>query len=481
MHNTQIMWTLSSLSRRNFLAAAGAPLFFPAGVLGRNGATPPSEKMNVAFIGIGGGYGNRALEELASQNIVAICDVDWRTRAEQHSNFAPAIEIAARHPGVKRFDDWRQMLTEMDKNIDAVVVCTPDHTHAIASITAMKMGKHVFCEKPLAHSIDEVRAMMKAAHKYKNVATQTGVQGHASEDLRSIVEWVRDGAIGDVKEVHLFEGARQRPAGNRPRRSVYESIAHVNDEIPIPAEVKWDLWLGPARERPYNPMYLPIRWRSWLDFGTGILGDHGPHYIDPVLWALDLKFPETIEAETDPEYDPEKNKQTFPMMSVVRYNFPARAAKPPVSLTWHANHMPPWPSYIKPEDKLPTGGGMLVGSRGAIVYGPIYNGKPRATVENLVRLFPEELNRSYKRPAKTLPRPESHWLEWIAAAREGKQPSADFSYGGIVTQVALLGDIAIRNKGTLLRFHAKSGKFTNSEAANQAFQSFARPGWTLPD
>lgn len=477
------------MSRRQFVsrtASAGSAIVISSRILGRNGVIPPSDKMNIAFVGIGGGYGRRGLEELRSQNIVAICDVDWRTKEQQHSNFTPAIEVAQNYPSARRFDDWRRMLDEMEKEIDAVLICTADHTHAVVSITTMKMGKHVFCEKPLAHSVGEVRAMIAAERKYK-VATQTGIQGHASEDLRSIVEWVKDGAIGDVSEVHLFEGARPAPtATNAPARnragrpSIYESIAHVNDRIPVPPEVKWDLWLGPARKRPYNPMYLPIRWRSWIDFGTGILGDHGPHFIDPVVWGLDLGFPETIEAETDPEYDPEKNIQTFPRLSIVRYAFPARGEKPAVSLTWHSNHMPPLPKYWNPENKFPTGGGMLVGSRGAIVYDPIYNGTPGAIVPGLVRLIPEELNNSYKRPEKTLARPKSHWLEWIECAKAGKQPSADFAYGGLITQIALLGDLAIRNKGKVLQYDAKHGKFKNCDSANEAFKDYARPGWSLP-
>src|SRR5260370_8118400 len=211
-------------SRREFLAAAvgsGAAGLSPSTGFAQSGAERPSEKMNVAFIGIAGGYGNRALEELSSQNIVAICDVDWRTREQQKARFITPLEVAARHPNTRQFDDWRQMLTEMEKSIDGIVVCTPDHTHAIAAITAMKMGKHVFCEKPLARTLDELPPMMAPERKYK-VATQTGIQGHASDDLRSLVEWVRDGAIGDVKEVHLFEGARPQraaevpPPANRP-------------------------------------------------------------------------------------------------------------------------------------------------------------------------------------------------------------------------------------------------------------------------
>jgi predicted dehydrogenase len=475
------------VSRRNLLASAAGgsgALLIPSQVLGQSPKTAPSEKLNIAFVGIGGGYGTRALNELSSQNIVAVCDVDWRTREQQHVRFKPAIEEAALYPKARRFNDWRKMLEEMDKGIDGIVVCTPDHTHAVISITAMKMGKHVFCEKPLAHSVDEVRAMIAAGRKYK-VATQTGVQGHASEDLRSMVEWVRDGAIGPVREVHLFEGARPPRHSNGAARamhgSIYDAIAHVNDKIPVPPEVKWDLWLGPAHVRPYNPMYLPIRWRSWLDFGTGVLGDHGPHYLDPVVWALDLGFPEVIEAATDPEYNPEKNTQTFPRSAIVHYRFPANGDRPPVSLTWYQSQMPPRPRFLKPDDELPSGGGMLVGDRGAIVFGPIYNGKPGAIVPGLVKLYPEELDRSYKRPARTLSRPQSQWLEWIECAKTGKQASANFDYGGLITQIALLGDIAIRNRGALLRFDANEQRFTNCEGANKAFEYYSRPGWALPD
>jgi predicted dehydrogenase len=471
-----------NLSRRQMIAAAtAAPLILPSGIIGRAGATPPSDKVNIAFIGIGG-YGARGLEELASQNIVALCDVDWRPASATVLGKNAAAEVAARYPSAKRFDDWRIMLQEMDKSIDSVLVCTADHTHAIAAITAMKMGKHVFCDKPLAHSITEVRAMMAAQSRYK-VSTQTGVQGHASEDCRRIVEWIRDGAIGTVKEVHLFEGARPQTASTAAQKSFvgpYESLAHVHDDVPVPPEVKWDLWLGPAANRPFNTMYIPQRWRSWVDFGTGVLGDHGPHFIDPAQWALDLGLPETIEAETDPEYEPQKNTQTFPRMAIVRYGFPARGKMPAVTLTWHCNHMPPLPQGWKAEEKFPTGGGAIIGSKGAIVYGALYQSKPGQPLPGQVRLVPEELDKAYKRPDPTLPRPSSHWLEWVESSRAGKQPSADFHYGGIVTQIALLGDIAIRHRGQSLQFDRKKGQFTNSASANQMFESTYRLGWKLP-
>jgi len=467
------MKTEQTVSRRGVIKAAGAAggiLILPSHVLGRGGKTSPNDKMNIAFIGLGT-YGARGLKELSAHNAVALCDVDWRPRSVIGGNQVVASEVAANYPNVKRFDDWRVMLHEMDKQIDGVLVCSADHTHAIATITAMKMGKHVFCEKPLAHSIGEVRAMMAAQHKYK-VATQTGIQGHASEDCRMMVEWIRDGAIGDVREVHLF----QKPhPGTGPK--YYDRLQHVSDQVAIPAEVKWDLWLGPAAERPYNPMYLPRRWRDFVDFGTGILGDHGPHYMDVVYWALDLGFPETIEAETDPEYDP---RQMWPRMSAVQYGFPARGKHPPVKLTWFGFREPPTPQGWPAGKPLPDGGGIFIGSKGTIAYGPLYMSRPGAPLEGQVTLLPEELDKHYKRPDRTIPRPQSHWLEWVDASRSGKQPGADFQFGGMVTQLCLLGDIAMRNRGNILRFDRKKGKFTNSEAANRMFETPSREGWKLP-
>jgi predicted dehydrogenase len=473
------------LTRRDVLSGAIATTcisLLPSRVLGRAGNTPPSDKANIAFIGIGN-YGGAALRELASQNIVGVCDVDWRAPDQvQGRALNMAEEVVKRYPQAKRFDDWRIMLQELDKSIDGVVVSTADHTHAVAALTAMKMGKHVFCEKPLAHSVHEVRAMMASSRKCPRQATQTGIQGHASEDVRMIVEWIRDEAIGTVQEVQVFQSGPKNMANRAPgpgaRPSLYAQIAHVGDDIPVPPEVKWDLWLGPAPVRNYNPMYLPLRWRNWLDFGTGILGDHGPHFLDPVFWALDLGFPESIEAETDPEYDPQTNTQTFPRMSIVRYRFPARGKWPALPVTWYGDATPPLPKGWNPAVEFPNGGGVILGSKGSIVYGPVYNSLPG--IPKQVWLLPEELDKAYKRPEKTLPRPSNHWLEWIESAKAGTQPSANWSYGGALTQICLLGNIGIRHKGQLLRFDPKREKFTNSESANSMFERPNRAGWALP-
>lgn len=481
------------ISRRDMLAmsvAASSFTLLPSRALGRSGCVVPSDKLNIAFIGIGiTGWTN--IRQLASQNVVGFSDVDWRTTAELGSRADDmASATIQRYPKVKRYDDWRIMLHEMDKDIDAVVVSTSDHTHAVAALTAMKMGKHVYCEKPLAHTIHEVRAMMKSAAQRPRQATQTGFQGHASEDVRSIVEWVRDGAIGEVQEVHVYQQGWGRRPGSVPKAhaggipnahpfpSIYDQIAHVGDVVPVPSEVKWDLWLGPAPYRNYNQMYIPLRWRNWLDFGTGILGDHGPHFFDPVVWALDLGYPESIEAETDDEYDPQTNTETFPRTAIVRYRFPAKGGRGAIPLTWFGDVTPPLPPGWDPNRPLPDGGGIILGSKGSIVYGPVYSSEPGAMKQ--VWLVPNELDKSYKRPAWTLPRPSSHWMEWAEAAKAGTQPSGNWTYGGLVTQICLLGNVAIRLKGKKLLFDASTGKFTNSSTANTLFERPRRAGWALP-
>jgi predicted dehydrogenase len=466
----------TGISRRKALAlgaAAGGFTFLPSRVLGRGGALPPSEKLNLAFLGLGLA-GRTQVNELASQNIVALCDVDWRESGGRMIGSAAAI--AKKYPSAKRFDDWRVMLQEMDKSIDGLVVSTPDHSQVHATLTAMKMGKHIFGEKPLGLTIHETRLLMAAEKKYKKLTTQTCVQGHASEDCRALVEWIRDGAIGDVREAHFYEYETIRPGAP----SYYEGIQHIHDDVPVPPELKWDLWIGSSPSRPFNPMYHPNRFRYWQDFGTGKLGDHGPHYIDPIYWALNLGMPETIEAETDAQWDTVSDKkQMYPQFAVVRYGFPARGKLPAMTLTWHHNdRMPPLPKWWKAEDKPPTGGGIIVGSKGAIVFGPIYASKPGAIQQ--VKLIPEELNRDYKRPEKTLPRVSSHWLEWVECVKAGKQASADFAYGGNISLICKLGDIAILQKGKILRYDAKRGNFKDNSEANALFQRPYRKGWELP-
>ncbi|HEY2039494.1 MAG TPA: Gfo/Idh/MocA family oxidoreductase [Edaphobacter sp.] len=463
------------VSRRQMLAGAAAVSGWSAmRAWGISRSLSPSDKANIAFIGIGN-YGATNLKELAGENIVAVCDVDWRTRSQLPGRFTLASEVAAGYRGAKRFDDWRVMLEEMDKQIDAVVVCTADHVHAKAALTAMKMGKHVYCEKPLAATVQEVRAMVGAARRSPRQATQTGIVGHASEDVRLVVEWIRAGAIGTVERIDVFQTAWT--AGKR-YINPYSDMEHMKDEVTVPAEVKWDLFLGPAPSRRYEPMYLPLRWRNWQDFGTGILGDHGPHFLDPVVWALELDFPETIEGDADEAYTKDVAKEMFPRVSHVNYRFPAKEKRPAVSLKWWGYDIPPTPPGWKKDEPLPTGGAIVYGTKGVLVYGPVYSSKPGE--QKQVWLLPEERDREFVRPDKTIQRPRSHWVEWMDAAKQGKQPSCNWEYGGHITELCLLGNIAIAHHGTTLHFDGKAKRFRNSESANAMFARPVRKGWELP-
>jgi predicted dehydrogenase len=496
------MSKVGGISRREALAA-GAALsgitFLPSRVLGRGNRISPNDKVNIAVIGIGGQYGTRAFMELKDHNFVGLCDVDWRQIGNRPN---AALGICAKYPEAKKFDDWRVMLHEMDKKIDAVLVCSADHHHAHPTIAAMKMGKHVYTEKCLAHSYGEVQAMLAAERKYK-VTTQMGTQGHASDDVRSMVEWIRNGAIGTVKEAHIYEGMRQpgtaasagrsAASGGRAGRGPTDAAQPGNQEVPIPPEVKWDQWIGPAPMRPYDPSCLQGGWRRWVDFSAGSIGDHGAHFADVPVWALDLDHPETIEADTEPEYNPATNTQTWPRSTEVRFTYPARGKRSAISLTWHSGREAPIPVGWNPAERFPSAGGMFVGTHGWIVFGEIFQSRPYpeslgkppadawpgAAQSSLVRLFPDDLSKSYKRPPRSLPRPGSQWLQWIDAIRAGKPGDTNFQYAGGVAEVSLLGNIAIRNKGKVLHFDAKKGKFTD-DAANKLLYPRFREGWPLP-
>ncbi|UCE48036.1 MAG: Gfo/Idh/MocA family oxidoreductase, partial [Phycisphaerales bacterium] len=366
-------------SRREFLygaaAATAAFTVVPRHVLGGRAGTAPSDKLNVAIIGVGG-RGGASVGGCRGENIVGLCDVDTKRMADAIS----------RHPGAKTYQDFRRMLDELDKQIDAVAVCTPDHTHAVASMDAIRRGKHVFCEKPLAHSIYEIRELMKAAREHK-VVTQLGNQGHSSNTIRVFCEWIWDGAIGDVTEVHAACSANHCKISQLSKR----------DEVhPVPGHLDWDLWLGPAKYRRYNPMYHPGSWRGWMPFGSGTIGDWVCHVVDPVFWALDLGAPTTIQAEAD-NYDPKKHADTFPAGSVITFHFPAKGRRGPVKLLWHSGTRPiPRPADLEPNRKVPPTGAIVIGTKGKIMHGSHGAGG--------VRIFPETRMKEYKRPEPTIPR-----------------------------------------------------------------------------
>jgi len=494
-------------SRRELLSA-GAGLagitFLPASVLGQGGIAPPSERMNLAFVGIGmrGAADLQALAEL-NQNVVALCDVDWSTSSAFGRGGAGrgTVATAAKYPQAKRYDDYRKMLHEQDKNIDGVVIATPDHTHAVIALEAMKMKKHVYVEKNMCRTVEEARRMIAFEKKYK-VIGQTGNQGHSSEDIRLIVEWFRDGAIGDVKTVHLFHKDTASSPRALPQTKLdvtYENIPKLlTQEHPVPEGLQWDLFLGPAKQRPYNPAYHPNRWRAWVDFGTGNPGDYVNHLYDPIAWALNLGYPTSVEATPEQGYDWKTNKEVYPWSGVIRWTFPARGKMPPVEVFFHYGpnkeaEMPKPPGWKEGQDKiLAQGGGFMFGTKGAMSFGALYASKPLVASTDLsqavswgtpevVRLWPPELNKEYKRPEKTLPRVLNHYADWVESVKANKPASSSLAYGGVMSEVALLGNAANAEPGKVLEYDAKAGRFKNSEEANRMVAKRPyRAGWELP-
>ena len=443
-------------SRRDFLkastAAAFAFTYVPSRLLGQDA---PSNKLNIAGIGVGGmGHGN--LERCESENIVALCDVDSEYAAKTYEKY----------PNAKIYTDYRELF-DKQKDIDAVVIATPDHTHAVITMAALQLGKHVYCQKPLTHTVYEARKITEAA-RYYGVQTQMGNQGHSSEHIRMLKEWLADGAIGDVREVHAWT---DRPVGGDPWSTF--AVRSKPEETPVvPESLDWDLWLGPVSYRPYHPAYHPMKWRAWLDFGTGAMGDMGCHILDPAFWALDLGAPTAVQA-TSTHWEPEVASQTFPRASIVRMEFPSRGNRPPVNMTWYDGRlMPPIPPDFEPGRKLPASGAFLVGDKGVILHGSHGAGG--------MRIVPESKMKAYTPPPKTIPRvDDTHEGDWIRACKDGNPASASFDYGGPLTEMALLGMIAIRVKDTRLEWDAENLRFTNNEQANELLHINYREGWNL--
>jgi predicted dehydrogenase len=445
------------MSRRRFLeatAAAAAFTIVPRHVLGGPGYTSPSDRLNVACVGVGG-KGQSDIQAVSTETIVALCDVDDEQMAatiKADSEKNPQLLKAS------KYRDFRIML-EKEKSIEAVTVSTPDHTHAVIAMAALRLGKHVFVQKPLTHSIAEARALRKAA-KETSLVTQMGNQGHAGEGARLLNEWIADGAIGDVTEVHVWTDRPIWPQGiDRP------------DTIPsVPSTLDWDLWLGPAPWTPYHPAYHPFVWRGWWDFGTGAIGDMGAHFLDQPFWALELGAPTTVEASST-----EIRKDSYPLASIVRFKFPARGRKPPVTLSWFDGGLkPPRPDDLEPGRRLgdEDGGVIYYGTRGKLLHGT-YGANPR--------LIPETKMQEYKRPAKTIARSPGIMEEWVAAIKEGKKSTTDFSYSGPLTEMMLLGNIALRTAkdNVILEWDSKTMKFTNFPAANEFLERPYRQGWSL--
>lgn len=443
----------ATLSRRTLLkrsAAFGALTIVPRYVLGGTDQAAPSDKLNIACVGIANqGYSD--VIGVSSQNIVALCDIDHHHAGRTFQQF----------PKANRYHDYRVML-EKEKNIDAVVVATPDHNHALISLAAMRMGKHVYCEKPLTHTVKEARLMAKVA-KEMGVATQMGNQGQASEYTRRVQEWIADGAIGDVREVHIWT--------DRPLRGVLDEywpqgINRPKDTPAVPDHIKWDLWLGPAPQRPYHPAYHPFRWRGWWDFGCGALGDMGCHAMDSVFRALKLGYPDSVQAAST-----RVNAETYPIGSMVTYEFGPRGEMPPVTLTWYDGGLkPPRPQELEPGRRLGDGGTLFVGDKSKILDG---------------RIIPETKMKEYKRPAKTLPRSPGHFIEWFEACKGGKPAGANFGFAGPLTEVVLMGNIALRMElreqltRQKLLWDAEKKQFSNVPEANAFLTKEYRKGFEI--
>jgi predicted dehydrogenase len=455
---------MAKRTRRQFLqasAAAGAG-FWVAGGLEVQAKQGPNDRLNIAFIGAGGQGGSnlsriaprgRRQRALATENVVALCDVDDRR----------AAGAFAAHPKAARYTDFRVML-EKQKDIDAVVVSTPDHVHAAAAMMAMRMGKHCYTEKPLTHSVYEARQMREMAAKMK-VATQMGNHGTAANGLRQSVEIIRAGAIGDIREVHVWT--------NRPIWP--QNIPRPKDAEPVPKGVSWDLWLGPAPPRPYhqgtgktNGTYLPFNWRGWWDFGTGALGDMACHTMNMPYLALRLGAPISVEANLDVKGST-NIRETAPMGVTVTYEFPARNGLPAVRLFWYERRRPPMELFQG--QKVSASGSLLIGSKGTL-YSSDDNGSSRA-------LLPLADFKGYQPPKPTLPRSPGHHAEWIRACKGGPPAMSNFvDHAGPLTEMVLLGNVAMR-LGKRIVWDAEQLRCVDCAAADQYLRREYRKGWSL--
>jgi predicted dehydrogenase len=436
------------LNRRDFLrnaAFSGAGLIILLDSRLVRG-TQANEKLNVAGIGIGGRGAANVNGVGASENIVALCDVD-----EKH-----AAQTFEKYPQAKRYKDFRRMLDEMQNKIDAVVVGTPDHTHAVAGVMAMKLGKHCYCEKPLTHTVYEARVMADVARE-KKLVTQMGTQIHAGDNYRRVVELVQTGAIGKVREVHVWLGADF----NGPPRPTNMSQPNAPTEHPaVPETLDWDLWLGPASYRPYSPAYAPFGWRYWWNFANGQLGDFFCHYCDLAFWALKLRHPASIEA-VGPVH-----AESAARWTIARQEYPARGDLPAVNLTWYSGGG--YPEFVK-EDKIPQWGSavLFMGSDGMLIAD-----------YNRHQLLPEEKFADFQRPEPFIPDSIGHHREWAEACKTGGTTTCNFDYSGALTEAALLCNVALRT-GKKINWDARNLKAIGCPEADVLIRRQYRNGWML--
>jgi predicted dehydrogenase len=442
---------MTRVSRRTFgkaAVAAAATLAAPRYVRGRN----LNDKLNIAMIATGR-RGAHNLKQVGSENVVVLCDVDAA------ANDAAAVT----YPSAKKFADFRRVF-DQPAGFDAVVVSTCEHTHAAATMLALKHGKHVYCEKPLTHNIYEARKIREAAEKTK-LATQMGIQIHANDNYRRVVELIRANAVGPVNEVHVWV-SRAWGLQSAEAAKTHKDIIHVTDlpkgDEPVPAGLSWDLWLGPAPARPFSAAYVPgPRWYRWWAFGNGTMSDLGSHWNDLPFWALDLRAPLTVEAS-----GPQPHPEIAPASMSATYEYGPRGAMPAVKLVWHQGENKP---EIWKQKGIPQWGD-----------GVLFVGEKGMLLSNYSKhlLLPEKEFAGYKGPEPTLPRVKGHWAEWIECCKTGKQCSANFTYSGWLTEANHLGNVAYR-VGKKLTWDAAKMAATNAPEADQYIRREYRKGWEL--
>lgn len=445
-------------SRRQFVGevakagfAAYAFTIVPRHVLGR-GFIAPSDKINVACIGVGGHGASdvRGLAALADVNIHSLCDVDWR--------YAESTFLA--NPKALKYRDYREMIDREARNVDAITISTPDHSHAAASMLALKAGKHVYTQKPLTRTIFEARALAQEAARRPKQATQMGNQGHANEGTRQIREWVEAGVIGPVRTVEFWTNRPIWPQG----------IWRPTEMHNVPSTLDWNLWLGPAAERPYHPSYAPFSWRGWWDFGTGALGDMACHIMDAAYWTLGVKYPSRITAESTQLFP-----ETAPRSSRITYEFPATAGRPAVTWVWRDGGVtPPRPRDWSSDRNWPfdTSGQLWVGDKGTLAA-YTYGENPRLSDEK------RDAELKANPPAQIFPRVKGVHAEWIEAIKNGTQPGSNFpGHAAPLTEMILLGNLALRLQRPV-ELNPETGEILTVGIPEEWLRPTYRAGWKL--
>ncbi len=447
-------------SRRSFVSkfstGVAASLTLPRFAIGQSGPSANS-KINVACVGIGH-MGSYAVKTAAKENLVALCDVDWRPDRAIWGSRNPSEEVA-RYPGARTFTDFRAMLDRMGKDIDAVLVSTPDHTHFPIGMAAMESGKHVFIQKPLGRNIWQTRTLRKAKSHY-GVKTVMGNQGHTGEGIRLVKEWVDGGVVGDVREVHCWTDRPMEPWFIKPN-------AFPPPSLPAPPKLNWDLWQGPVAERPYSEAYVTQRWRGWWDYGVGALGDIGCHCLDAPFWALQLGSPIAVDIRLD---EP-ANDQFTPFGAHVTYHFPARASMPPVKLHWYEGR--PRPPKLPGMGELPSNGMYMIGSKETIYHEDMRPNSPMLWPHSRMGELGDRLRQ------RTIPRVKGGPVEELFSAIKGDvgECGSNFDYAAPLTETILLGSMAIR-AGHRIEWDADKMRITNRPSLNRWVKETVRPGWS---